>query len=177
MDRKYELTDEIITINNHVLHRIVAIRNFSNVNYGDLGGFIESEANLSHSGRCWVYDNANVYEDARVYDHSMVYENAQVYGRAWICQDAYVYGNAHIYDDAYLFEYSSMYGDARVCGDVFIYEKAKVCGCAHAYGRARIFGKVELDSGIWNNTIKINNNMYLISTTLQKILMVEHVYE
>ena len=147
MNKKYELTDETIIVDKCIIYRIRALRDFKNAKAGDLGGYIRCENNLNQDGDCWVT------EDATVSGNALIYENALISETAWIS------------------------GDAHVCGDVFICEKAKVCGCAHAYGRARIFGKVELDSGIWNNTIKINNNMYLISTTLQKILMVEHVYE
>jgi hypothetical protein len=48
------------------------------VKEGELGGFVESEANLSHVGNAWVY------------------KNAQVYGHAQVCNNAWVYGNARV---------------------------------------------------------------------------------
>ncbi|KEC55959.1 hypothetical protein [Bartonella koehlerae] len=56
----------------HILQRIQAIRDFTDVKTGDLGGFIEKESNLSHQGNCWVYDNARVFDCARVYDSAKV---------------------------------------------------------------------------------------------------------
>lgn len=44
---------------NHILHRIRALRSFADVKKGDLGGYIEV-GTLSHSGNAWVYDNAKV---------------------------------------------------------------------------------------------------------------------
>ena len=59
-EKKYELTDETIDVDGHILHRIKAIRDFGDVNVGELGGFIEKEENLSHNGKCWVCDDARV---------------------------------------------------------------------------------------------------------------------
>lgn len=48
--KKYELTDKTMEINNRTLFRIRALRDFGNVKAGDLGGFVETEDNLSHEG-------------------------------------------------------------------------------------------------------------------------------
>ena len=63
--KKYELTDETIAFYGKTLHRIRACRDFvtiagKQVKVGDLGGFVETEENLSHDGLCWVYGNAEV---------------------------------------------------------------------------------------------------------------------
>ena len=64
---KYELTDETITTQGRILHRIKALRNFGNVSKGDVGGYIECEDNLSHEGNAWIDENAWVYGNAMVY--------------------------------------------------------------------------------------------------------------
>ena len=51
---KYELTDDIRVLGFAALHRIRALRSFGNVKAGDVGGWVEREANLSHDGDCWV---------------------------------------------------------------------------------------------------------------------------
>ena len=51
--KKYELTNETITIDNgKALYRIRALDNIEafGVKVGDLGGYIEKEENLSHYG-------------------------------------------------------------------------------------------------------------------------------
>ncbi|WP_412057954.1 hypothetical protein [Bartonella sp. DGB2] len=64
---KYRLLrDESITKNGHTLYRIQAMRDFANVKAGDLGGFVESEDNLSHEGDCWVGGNARVGGNAHI---------------------------------------------------------------------------------------------------------------
>lgn len=52
--KKYELTDDTITVGGRTLHRIKALKGFSNVEEGDLGGYVEKEDNLDHSGEAWV---------------------------------------------------------------------------------------------------------------------------
>ena len=91
---KYELTDETIDVSGTTLHRIKALKDFGNVKKGELGGYVESEYNLSQIGNCWVYGNAWVFGNAEVYGNAKVYGNAWVYGNAEVCGNARVYGNA-----------------------------------------------------------------------------------
>lgn len=67
--KKYELLkDDTKIVNGKTLYRIRALVAISlTVAAGDLGGYVESEKNLSHDGNAWVYGNARVYGDARVY--------------------------------------------------------------------------------------------------------------
>ena len=74
MNRKYEFTGEIMECMGRTLHRIRAVRDFGEVKAGDLGGWIETESNLSNDGNAWVCGNAMVYGDA------MVCGDARVYG-------------------------------------------------------------------------------------------------
>ena len=59
--KKYELTKDTIIINGRTLYRIRALRSFGDVNEGDLGGYVESEANLFHEGTSWIHHGACVY--------------------------------------------------------------------------------------------------------------------
>ena len=65
--KKYELlnTDTKIVFEKK-LFRIKALISFGDVKEGDIGGYIESEKNLDHSGNAWVYGDAWVYGNARV---------------------------------------------------------------------------------------------------------------
>ena len=63
---KYKLTKETKTVHGVKLHRIQAVKSFRSVNKGELGGWIESESNLNHSGNAWVSDNARVCDNAEV---------------------------------------------------------------------------------------------------------------
>lgn len=83
MEKKYELTDEILKVGGRVLHRINALRNFGNIKQGEIGGWIENEDNLSHCGDCWVLGNAKVYGNAKVEKKSdyIVFKNWWSSGR------------------------------------------------------------------------------------------------
>ena len=91
MNDKYELvTDDTVTAwNGATLYRLRALRDFAAVATGDLGGYIEREANLTVSGDAWVFG------DARVFGGAWVFGGARVFG------DARVYGDAH--DHGYLY--------------------------------------------------------------------------
>ena len=66
-NKKFEFTEETKTTSRGVtVKRIVALRDFGDVKVGDKGGFLEKEENLSHDNDCWVYDEAQVYGEARV---------------------------------------------------------------------------------------------------------------
>ena len=65
--KKYRLTEETTKVGNRPLYRIQALRDFGNVKEGDIGGYIESEKNLSQDGNAWVYGDACVSGDACVY--------------------------------------------------------------------------------------------------------------
>lgn len=118
----YELTDETIEVRGHTLHRIRALKDINEVVHaGDLGGFVESTANLDASCGAWVFDDARVYDSARVYDE------AHVSGRAWVYGHAWVYRNANVYDSARVYGFASVFGDARVYGDARIHGDVEVC--------------------------------------------------
>ena len=77
-NKKYELLEnDTIVINDGktTLYRIKAIKDFGDVKSGDLGGYIESEDNLSIREICWIYDNARVFGYTRVSGVSRVSGN------------------------------------------------------------------------------------------------------
>nr|DAG30814.1 MAG TPA: Putative transferase, nesg, ydcK, Structural Genomics.38A [Caudoviricetes sp.] len=114
--KKYELTSETKIVFGHILYRIKALSSFGCVSAGDLGGFLESEKNLSQNGDAWVFGNAEVYGSAWVSDNARVSDNAEVYGSAWVSDNAWVYSNARVSGDA------RVSGNARVSGDAEVSE-------------------------------------------------------
>lgn len=137
MNKKYELTDEIKEFSGHNLHRIKALIDIPDrVLAGELGGWIESEENLSHEGLCWVADNACVFEDASVRD------NAQLKDNAWVCQHAQVYGTANVFGKA------AVYENAQVCGNAWVYDCARVCGKSYVCGEACVREFAKLVDGV-----------------------------
>ena len=130
--KKYKLTNKSIIIDGRKLYRIEALKDFSDIEKGDEGGFIESEKNLSQAGSCWVFNDAMVYDNARIYDDARIYNNAEVYENAEVWGSAEVSGHARIY------------GNARAAGNVWVYEEAEVSGYAIVHGNARIIGDAKV---------------------------------
>ena len=102
IEKKYEL----IPSDKEGLYRIKALKDFYDVKKGDIGGYIQSENNLSQLGDCWIYDNAKVYGNAvvvgnaKVCDYARVHNNARVFGNAIIRDNAVVRGEVCIWGNA-----------------------------------------------------------------------------
>ena len=120
------------------LHRIEALRNFSNVKKGDIGGYVEKESNLSHYGKCWIYDDAMVFDDALVFGNTKVLNNTRVFGNSRVFGGARVSGNVRIFNNAMVFDSATVFNDAWVFGNARVSNKAMV------YGFARVLGDVEV---------------------------------
>ncbi|WP_412057952.1 hypothetical protein [Bartonella sp. DGB2] len=142
MEKKYELTDEIIGLQGRTLHRIKALRDFGDVKAGDLGGYIEREDNLSHEGECWVGN------DARVFEYARIYGKAQVTGYALVFGSAKISGKARVYDDAQVFDHARIFGDARVFGDAKISDSAEVWGDAKIVDFAKVTNHAQIAASI-----------------------------
>lgn len=114
--KKYELVKEdSVKVSDSTLYRIRACMEFEDntgkiIHVGDLGGYVESEENLSHKGRAWVSGDAQVFGDARVFG------DAQVFGDAWVSGNALVFGDARVF------------GNARVSGNAWVSGNARVVG-------------------------------------------------
>src|SRR5208283_5102169 len=78
INMKYKITTTTKSIHGRTYYQIQALKDFSKVKKGDLGGWIQSEKNLSQEGVCWVSGdgNARVSDKARVSDNAWVSDNA-----------------------------------------------------------------------------------------------------
>ena len=117
MNKKYEFTNVVMevvsdtTCEKTLLHQIISLIDIGDISAGTVGGFIESEENLSHDGNCWVGEcgiamgNSRVYEDAVVTSYGIVKDNANIHGSciirggAVICNRAEIFGNTIIDGD------------------------------------------------------------------------------
>jgi len=114
MQKKYEfVAHDCVLAGTRRLFRIRAVRDFGDVRRGDLGGYIESEANLCHEGDCWIHDVAQVYGPGAV-----VRDNARVRGEAWIL--GRVDGDAQICDLVVVGENAHVGGSTILCCDEIV---------------------------------------------------------
>lgn len=148
-NKKYKLTHITKKVyGGHTLHRIKALKSFSDVKKGDLGGWVEDYNNLSQFDTAWVYDNAMVWKGAKVGEKAKVGGTAKVWDNAWI------YGNAQVYDYACVHGLASIYGNAKV------------------YGNSIIQGNINIRE---NDEIK-NNSSYLIFNNVLSIFGQQFIY-
>ena len=124
--KKYEFTGETKIHCGITLKQIRALVTIIGVvSSGDVGGWIESEKCLEHSGNAWVSGNAQVCDNARVSD------NAWVYGNAQVCGNAQVYGDAWIDSKSAICAFSGFGSELRTT-TAFIDKEIGiriVCGC------------------------------------------------
>lgn len=160
--KKYELTDKKIQCGNHTLYRIKAIKDFGSIKKGELGGFIESEYNLSQKDDAWVHGDAmvfgyaQVFEDAEIYDNAQIYENAKIYENAMVCNNVKIRGDAQVYGNAWICDKALISGRAIVYEDSDIYENAVIDGYVQVLGNAKVCG----NAGVHDNSIISGGRVY-----------------
>ena len=117
---KYELTQEMRTFDGQTLYRIRALRNFSDVRAGDLGGWVAGPNNLSQRGDCWVYDNASMSGNASMYDNASMSGSARMYDNASMSGSTRMYDNSRMSGNASMSGNACMSGSARMSGDALV---------------------------------------------------------
>ena len=131
MKKKYKLlkkdTIEVVPVDGNKifrkLYRIQAMQDFGDVKKSDLGGYVESEDNLSQFNTCWIdekskiYGNAYVSLDAKVI-HSTIFDTALISGNA-IVENSTIYGNANIFENVEVIN-SFVFGSTVIRGDAYI---------------------------------------------------------
>lgn len=145
--KKYKLSEETTIVFNpdgtiRELHRIIATRDFSNVKKGDVGGFIEKEANLSHKGDAWVYDDAKVFNNAVVKENATIHHDADVCGNAVITDNATVKNHAKVTGNACLMGSASVMQYSFVCGNAIITDNSVITGSAILRGDIRCYDNI-----------------------------------
>ena len=171
--KKYELTEETIKVKGKTLYRIKALTNFNDVKAGDLGGYVESEDNLSQDGTCWVYGDAEVYDNAKIFDNAEVTGYAEVYGNARVFNNAQVYDNAKVYEFTQVYDNALVYGNARVYENAWIYGNAKIYDYAKVHGNAEIYSakinKGDFKSGRITKDLTTTNESTSLRSLLSKL--------
>lgn len=170
-DRKYELVQDDfkkmpymgndmhipngVTRSSMTVHRIWALQDFGDVKAGDLGGYVESEANLSHTGDCWIYDGSIACCDAVVRDDAVLKDGAVMGQAAKLRDAAEVSGNVTMKGCAEVSGHSSvscggMFSGDRIglSGHAVVTEDARVTGEVTVCGNAKVCGNSRVE-GVW----------------------------
>ena len=135
--------------------RIQACRNFKNVKIGDIGGYVESEKNLSHDGNCWIYDDAVASENSLVTDNASLHVDCCVWGNAVIKDESWIGDYSHVYGNAIVSENAKVYGHSQVFGHASISSHAKINDWSKVFENAMVSGK----SRVLNNAVVSGNTV------------------
>ena len=138
--KKYELIKETETCyKRRIMYRIRALKDFSDIKAGDVGGWVCSYNNLSQEGDCWIYDNAKCLDDAKMFDDAKMYDNSMMRGNAMM------FNNSKMYDRATMFDNSKMYDRAEMFGRAIMYDNSAIYDNAKMFDNAEMFGRATLD--------------------------------
>ncbi|MBG6025917.1 transferase [Proteus columbae] len=138
---EYKFTNKSKKYNGITLFRIRRIPS------GTLGGWIESENNLSQKGDCFIFDDAMVFGDAKITGNTVVKNSAQVYGNAIVKDNSSILGNTKIYGNAFIS------GNAQVSGSAVVYDNASIMDNAQVSGNAAIY-----DNAVIKQQAKVSEN-------------------
>ena len=120
-DQKYEITD-IAHPQYPWLHRIRALQDVrEDVHQGDLGGFVESERNLSQEGSCWIFHEAIAAEDAVVAGDAQIRELAVIRGSSMVSGSAVIRHRSIVEDNA-IVTAGIVEADSRIAGNAKVIE-------------------------------------------------------
>ncbi len=168
--KKYEFTGETKKVGDITVRRIRLLvdieydemSNRPKIKAGTVGGWIEREENLSHEGKCFVADDACVYDHAVVKDDALVADHAQVFrfavvnlqafvtdhaivcGFAVVTDHAGVCGNAIVNEYATVKDSASLSDHAVASGSCTVKNNASMRGYSRASGQASISGMAKL---------------------------------
>lgn len=115
-EKKYEITEKFTFIQHKVVHRIRALKDFGPVKKGEYGGYVESEANLSQKGNCWIFDEAIAFENAKVEENAIISDDSVIRDNVKIKGHAGVQGRSRICGNIILKGYSTV-NNARLDGE------------------------------------------------------------
>ena len=160
--KKYELTKETMCFDGVTLHRIQALKDFPGVEAGELGGWVESEKNLSQTGNCWIARKAKAYENAEIRNNAGLTGEAIACGNSTICDNTFVTNEAVISGFTYLHDNVVIYGKSVIDGEAVLHGNvgvidakiidAKICDnvvidSASVIGRVKLSGKAYISNG------------------------------
>lgn len=153
---KYEITG-IVHSQYPFLHRIRALRNIGDkVKAGDLGGFVESEQNLSFEpgDEAWLFDDSICCNEARVDKNSILKDNAEVSGWAYVSGGSTLSCTVKAADSAYIC-------GARLSFGCMALGKAMIVP-SHKTGRAPMLGGDIFIYGVVSGDVRVAGKLVVM---------------
>ena len=127
------------------------------VSAGDLGGFVESESNLSFEpdDTAWIFDDAIACNDAYVDKGAVLRGEAVVCDNAYISMGAVLSGHARVEDNAYI-RGAVLSASARASGVSMILNDKDTMGVPILSGHCAVYGKVSGDVRLTGSALVIS---------------------
>ena len=138
--KKYEITDTAHPVYPE-LHRIRALRQVrEDVPAGELGGFVQSEANLSQGNDdAWLYDDSISRHEANVCGGAQLHGRTVAQDLALVSGSSTMYGNAIACDSA-IVTGGCIRNDALVCGNARVRENPATHIAPVVTGQSMVMG-------------------------------------
>ena len=158
MNAKYEITG-IAHEKYPFLHRIRALRDIgSEIKAGDLGGFVESEGNLSFEAEddAWIFNDAIAAGEGCVDKGSVLRERAIVCGCAYASHGTEMSGDSRAEDDAYI-RGARLSRCARVSGNGMVLQSPTTKAAPILTGSCSVYGKVMGDVMLAGSVVVISD--------------------
>lgn len=171
---KYILTSHSIEFEGRILYRIQAVKDFSNVKRGDIGGYVETTDNLSQYGNCWIYNDAKAMDGSMVLDDSILEgqsvmknqstlsHNARCSGASKLHHKSWVGENAWLLD-AYIAENPQIEGNSRV-------QNSTILGISYIAGNSNImdsiikgYSVISGDACVFNQNLEDSTSFNFVS--------------
>ena len=162
MNAKYEITG-IAHEKYPFLHRIRALRDIgSELKAGDLGGFVESEGNLSFEAEddAWIFNDAIAAGEGHVDKGSVLRERAIVCGCAYASHGTEMSGDSRAEDDAYI-RGARLSRCARVSGNGMVLQSPTTKAAPILTGSCSVYGKVIGDVTLTGTAVVISGEEIL----------------
>lgn len=172
-NQKYEITD-IAHEKYPFLHRIRALQDIGKeVKAGDLGGFVESESNLSFEpgDDAWIFNDAIAAGEGCVDKGSILRDRAVVCDSAYASQGAELTGDSRAEDDAYI-RGARLSRCARVSGNGMVLQSPTTKVSPILSGNCAVYGKVMGDVMLAGTVVVISNETFS-NDSLDRLLIDE----
>ena len=172
-NQKYEITD-IAHPEYPFLHRIRALRDIGReVKAGDLGGFVESESNLSFEQRddAWIFGDAIVAGEGYVDKGSTLRDRAVVCDSAYVSQGTEMFGDSRAEDTAYI-RGATLSRCARVSGNGMALQSPNAKVSPILTGNCAVYGKVMGDVTL-SGTVVVISDETISNDSLDTLLIDE----
>ena len=135
------------------LYRIQALKTFTKsggynpiIHVGELGGYVETEDNLSQEGNCWIFGDAKVKDGGKVIDDAIIFDKAMV------SNNSIIRGNSVVRDRCFV-TYRSDIFDSTLVGDV------TVSGQSSIHSRAFLYGEIEVYKSVISTHVNLTGRI------------------